>query len=329
MQDLLLRVVRYFSYIVIVLTVWFLWPRELDSNTGGISGVEEVPEYAMVNAHYVSVKNSRLDLEMYSKEAIFHLQKKQINCNDIIAYFYDDKNERTKVTSTFGTYYMGPRTLNLVGQVDSESPDGFITHGTAADYFVEKKLLIADKPVQGETEDKEIKIWGDRAESNINENKTYLYGNARTHYIEPKRGLTKVRGDSAQLDRNAEEVKFFNNVKVEQENTIGTGQNASLYYSRDARSLKYMSLNENVRIEDEDTGRYTRSQVAEFFGPTDTIVLTGFPAVYDGDDAVTGDKITLYRSTGIVEVTSTNAAGHPKPGASGPGLTKEDEELMP
>ncbi len=96
-----------------------------------------------------------------------------------------------------------------------------------------------------------------------------------------------------------------------------------------------MALTEDVKIREQD-GRYTRSQVAEFFAPTDTIVLTGFPAVYDGDDAVTGDRITLYRSTKVVEVTATNAAagaavmekskgpaGQPKP------LTKEDEELIP
>ena len=94
-------------------------------------------------------------------------------------------------------------------------------------------------------------------------------------------------------------------------------------------------LNGDVKIAQED-GKYTRSQVAEFFSPTDTIVLTGFPSVYDGDDAVAGDKITVYRTTGVVEVTATNAAGSEpragyknKRGQTKPTLNKEDEELIP
>ena len=89
---------------------------------------------------------------------------------------------------------------------------------------------------------------------------------------------------------------------------VGTGENADLYYSKVDKGVRYMSMSHDVRITQEG-GRYTRSQLAEFFGPTDTIVLTGFPAVYDGDDAVTGDKITVYRATGVVEVMATNAAG--------------------
>ena len=79
--------------------------------------------------------------------------------------------------------------------------------------------------------------------------------------------------------------------------------------------------------------------MAEFFAPTDTILLTGFPSVYDGDDAVTGDKITLYRTTGVVEVTAANAAGAQihgtgkgsgkKTGDQAPSLNKEDDELIP
>ena len=72
-------------------------------------------------------------------------------------------------------------------------------------------------------------------------------------------------------------------------------ETGDLYYSPRDKGIHYMSLNGDVKITQND-GKYTRSQVAEFFAPTDTIVLTGFPAVYDGEDAVTGDKITLYRT---------------------------------
>jgi lipopolysaccharide export system protein LptA len=190
---------------------------------------------------------------------------------------------------------------------------------------------VANQPVEGETADGTVKIWGDRAESRIEERKAEFIGNARVHHTQGARGLTKIRGDRAILDRAQEEIWFEKRVQVEQDKVTGNSNRARLSYAPRERSVTYMSLLDDVKIR--EGKRHTRSQVAEFFAPTDTIVLTGFPAVYHGDDAVTGDRITLYRATGVVEVTQTNAAASPGREGLAPArprpLTKEDEELIP
>jgi|GEM_PF-7071967 len=326
------RILRQISSVLLLLTIWFLWPAELDGYSLGRDGRASVPDYAMTNARYVSVKSGRLEVETRIKEAAFNLQTHKMDAKHVVALLYNSSDQRTIVTADRGTFLMNERELHLQDNVNTLSPDGFLMRGPVVNYNIGKRLITAPQPVEGETFEKEVLVWGDRAESPIDENKIHLIGNARSLFTERKRGITKIRGDSAVMDRTESKVTFQNHVKVEQEKVVGTSESADLFYSSAEKNVRYMSLNNDVKIV-EGKGRYTRSQVAEFFAPTDTIVLTGFPAVYDGDDAVTGDKITLYRATGVVEVMATNAAATQQQRLDGKKtpapLTKEDEELIP
>jgi len=330
------HVIRAFSYAVFFFTVWFLWPRELDGNGNGLVRAA-VPDYRMTNAHYVSVKAGKLELETHAAEAAFNLTTHRMQAKTVVALIYNAAEERTVVTADRADFRMDDRVLELHDNVNSLSPDGFLLQGPEVIYALKNRMLTAPKPVYGQTFLKEAQVWGDTAEGSLDEKKVRLNHNARALYQEAKHGATRMRGDSAVLDREEAKVTFRNNVKVEQGEVTATSVLGDLYYSSTERGIRYMSLNEDVLIKQPD-GKYSHSQMAEFFAPTDTIVLTGFPAVYDGEDAVTGDKITLYRGTGVVEVTATNAAGA-QPRESGkksgkykalvPELNKEDEELIP
>lgn len=326
-----MKILRGVSQLLLLFTVWFLWPRELDGYVLGKDGRASVPDYAMTNARYVSVKEGRLEMESFAQDAVFDLRARRMDANSVRMNFYNAAAQKTEVTGDRAVFFMDERRVNLLGNVKSLSPDGFRLEGPEARYSMATRFFMAPQPVEGWTQDNTMRVWGDRAESRLDERKIYLYGNARAHYTEPKRGLTKVRGDKAMLDRESEEVKFEKDVIVEQDKITATGQQASLLYARPAKTVSYMSINDDVKIL-EKGGRYTRSQVAEFFAPTDTIILSGLPSVYDGDDAVTGDKITLYRATGVVEVTATNAAASQnrvdkklRPTRN----SEEDKELIP
>jgi LPS export ABC transporter protein LptC len=328
------RLLRHASSAILFLTIWFLWPRELDGYTLGRDGRASVPDYAMANARYVSVKAGKLEVETRAQEASFNMHTGTMDAKSIVAFLYNQAGQRTITTADHGSFLMNERELRLRDNVQTLSPDGFLMKGPVVHYNLNKRLVTAPEPVEGETFEREVLVWGNRAESRLDENKVHLIGNARSHFTEKKHGLTKIRGDSAVVNRDEDKVTFHDNVRVDQDKVVGTSQAADLFYSNSDKNVRYMAMNTDVKIV-EEKGRYTRSQVAEFFAPTDTIVLTGFPAVYDGDDAVTGDKITVYRATGVVEVLATNAAAsqQQQPSKDGKGspppLTKEDEELIP
>lgn len=323
--------VRVLSQVVFFLTICFFWPRELDGYSVGRDGRASVPDYAMANARYVSVKSGRVEVETRAKEAAFNMVTHQMEAKSVVSLLYNKYDQRTVITADNATFLMDERRLQLRDNVQTLSPDGFLMRGPEVHYDMNKRIVTAPQPVEGETFEREVLIWGNRAESRLDENKIHLYGDARSLFTEKKRGITKIRGDSAVMDRDKAKVTYHKNVKVNQDEVVGTSESADLYYSSVDKNVRYMSMNTDVKIV-ERKGRHTRSQVAEFFAPTDSIVLTGFPAVYDGDDAVTGDKITVYRATGVVEVVATNAAATQQPlkgDSKQPALTKEDEELIP
>jgi LPS export ABC transporter protein LptC len=322
------RFLRVISALLVFFTVWLLWARELDGFTPGRDGRLAVPDYAMTNARYVSVKEGRVELESRAKEAAFDLTEHRMDAKDVTAYFYSASQQKTEVTADRAQFYMDERRLHLESNVRSVSPDGFELRGPEAEYRIEKHLLLAPRPVEGELASQKLKVWGDKAESDLDQRTVELMGNARAEYIEKKRGLTRVRGDSALLERDKQMLSFRRHVRMEQSKLVATSGRAEVFYSPREKNVRYLSLLDDVKIQ-EQGGRYTRSQVAEFFAPTDTIVLSQFPTVYHGDDVVTGDRITLYRTTGVVEVTATNAlGGNPKAPKAQP-FTKEDEELIP
>lgn len=323
---------RLAAALALFLSLWFLWPMELDGFAPGRDGRLSVPDYLMTNVRYVSVKDSKIEMESQSRDAAYDLATRRMDAKDVTAYFHNARDEKTELKADKAFFYMDERRMHLLDNVRSRSPDGFLMRGPEAEYKMDGRLLTAPRPVEGEMENNSMRLWGDSARSAIDERTVHLNGNARAEFQDKKRGLTKIRGETAVMDREKSQVTFRDKVRVDQDKIVGTSHVAHLFYSPQERGLRYMSLLEDVKIE-EKGGRYTRSQVAEFFAPADTIVLTGFPSVYHGDDVVTGDRITLYRATGVVEVTATNAAGNPLHGEPAPKrkpvLTPEDEELIP
>lgn len=336
---MILKVINLVASLAIVLAFWFL-PANLDTTIGGASpGTSSVPEYLMHEVRNVQTKEGKLEVEMFADMAEFRLGLEMLKATKVHGDFYNEAGEITKLQSDKADYYMKTRMLHLMGNMVCETSDHFFLRGPLADYDMNRRFLQIPQDVNGNTQDNELKFWSDKGESFIDTKTANLYGDARADYMSKKDGLTKIRGDRALIDRNDQAATFFENVKIRQEKYDIDSRIASLFYAKDTKSVQYMVAKENVKIR-EKSGRYSNSQEAQFFSPTNTIVLLGFPSVYDGDDVITGDRITMFKNTGVVEVTSINAATSEQSITQSPDkrdqarqvepeLTEEDEELVP
>ncbi|MCO5142811.1 MAG: LPS export ABC transporter periplasmic protein LptC [Oligoflexia bacterium] len=322
---------RKITAVALFLSLWLFWPRNLDTLISTAKGFAYVPDYVMRDVRYVSVRAGSLEIEMNAKDASFDIEKGTLLAKNIVADLYNQKQEKTLLLSNQGEFFQNEQILHLTGDVHSTSPDGFVVTGPKARYLIEKRFFVAESSIHGFSKDQKLKVWGDRAESRIDDNIIDIIGNARSVTESKKDGATEILGDYAKVYRDTKKVNFRSNVNVKQKEILGESEEAEIFYSDKEKAIGYLSLIRDVKIKDRE-GRFTRSQVAEFFSNTNSIVLSGYPAVFDGDDAVTGDKITLFRSTGVVEVTSTNAAGgistqnEPVDGGK-VEITEEDKEL--
>jgi LPS export ABC transporter protein LptC len=114
-------------------------------------------------------------------------------------------------------------------------------------------------------------------------------------------------------------------VHITQPDLFARSRRADLRYGDFSQLLQYMIAYEDVLIketpapkEDEDDAddsdpdeppslRYGTGGRADFDSRQDLIILTRFPQVYQDDDTVTGDIITVHRDTDMVEVEHSNA----------------------
>lgn len=325
-------ILKLAAYLMALFSVWLLWPRDLDGGLHERFSQQSVSDYSMHTLRYVSVKDGKLEIETRAEHAVLEVSDDLMNAVIVNSSLYNEKMEETKVESKEAEYNLKTRKLVMKNAVKSVSPEGFVSITQEAHYDLQTHQFNSPVPVFGESAERGFRVWGDRAESNLDEKKLFLYGNARSEFQDKKRGLTKIRGDRGVLDRLAGQADFIDHVIVEQNGMYGTGHSSKALFNKEDESIKYFSLSEDVKIKD-DKGRYTRSQVAEFFSDKDSMVLTGFPSITDGNDVVTGDKITLFRNSGILEVTAANAAADKerktKSNGKKPEISKEDEELIP
>ncbi|MCC7440039.1 MAG: LPS export ABC transporter periplasmic protein LptC [Bdellovibrionales bacterium] len=100
-------------------------------------------------------------------------------------------------------------------------------------------------------------------------------------------------------------------VRVAQPRLKVQSREATLYYRELDRRLRYMIAREDVAIKEEgelgDPIRYATAGRADFDTQVNRIFLTRFPQVYQDSDTVTGEVVTIYRDTDIVEVDQSNA----------------------
>jgi LPS export ABC transporter protein LptC len=339
---LLTTLLRWISGLILLFSVWLL-PYQLESTVSGPeAGAPSVPEYFMRQMRYVLLAKGKLELEMFSDTAEFRLEQHELNASVVRGDFYNEKNEVSKIQSDFANYKLEKRLLHLRDNVVCETQDHFFMRTPEAEYDLNRKLFKALRDVSGNTQDDKLRFWSDSAESLIDTRTANLYGSVRTEHDSPKQGLTKISADRALIDRGEEGITYFDKVKILQEKYEVDSKTASLFYARPTKEVQYMVARDDVRIK-EKGGRHTRSQEAQFSSPTNTIVLIGFPLVYDGDDVVSGDRITMYRNTGVIEVTSVNALvseeRRAQESATGSGskaleappqkLSEEDKELIP
>lgn len=306
-------ILYFIAALCIFITTWLLLPHQLDS---GISrdtndDITQVPDYQMRNYRYASVKAGRREMEVYSDTGLFFLDKQEAHGKKITAYLFDIKGDTTKIVGNEGVFNMNKQHLRLFGEVESTSPDGFVLQGPVADYFSDKRLLQAPEPVFGFNKDKNVRIWANRAESLLDSNTVQFLGDVRTEYDSKDQGLMRVQSDRAHLDRTGKFATYFDHVRVHEKQMDLSSGEASLFYSekdkKKSSPVRYLVAKNEVVIRETET-RYSQSQQAEFFSDTNSIVLNGFPSVFDGRDTITGDKLTMFRSTGVVEVTAANAA---------------------
>lgn len=122
-----------------------------------------------------------------------------------------------------------------------------------------------------------------------------------------------ITSDKLISDNEAGYAEFIGNVRAVQGTTVITANKLKIYYNEglnnnknivaSEESIKKIVANGNVTIESDN--RTMKTEHAVYTTATGTVVLSGANSkIIDGNNSISGSKITLFRDSGRIQVES-------------------------
>ncbi len=124
------------------------------------------------------------------------------------------------------------------------------------------------------------------------------------------KGPIDIKSDALDLDYKGNVVTFRGHVHAAQADALLTSDTLTVTYGKDFHEVKEMVANDNVRMS--QGTRWATGDHAVLDQAKHTVTLTGSPVVHDGEDQVTGSKITVHLDSGKSEVEGARAVFFPK-----------------
>lgn len=101
-----------------------------------------------------------------------------------------------------------------------------------------------------------------------------------------------ITADSMQAARLNDRVDFRGNVMLKREGMTLTAETAIVYYAGPKKGIREIEALGNVVVRKE--GRVAFAQRALFYNREEKIVLTGDARIFEGENEIGGERITLY-----------------------------------
>ena len=124
------------------------------------------------------------------------------------------------------------------------------------------------------------------------------------------RGPIHIRSDSLAMDYKHNDVEFHGHVHAIQADGVLTSNALNVKYGKNFHEVQNMVATGNVHIS--QGIRWCTSEHAVMDQAVHTVVLTGTPICHDGNDQITGTKITVHLDTGKSDVDTATAVIFPQ-----------------
>ncbi len=127
----------------------------------------------------------------------------------------------------------------------------------------------------------------------------------------PGSGPINIKSDSLSVDYKNNSAMWRGHVHAVRADGEMTSDTLQVTYGKDFHELQQLVASGDVRIS--RGTQWSHSDHAVLNEAKQTVVLTGNPVVHDGNDQITGSKITVYLKTGESVVEGAKAVIFPRP----------------
>ena len=286
-----------------------------------------VPDYTIDDFSYVSTQAGVKQWKMKAATADLYNDIKLVHSKQVKAEIFDPNGAKTIVTGKESRYNTEKRDLEVFGNVRTVFPDGFEIHSEYLLYQPNERRVAIPKrygvnggdglesKAQTKVEFNSMGLDYLMAESRVTLPESV---EVRTH--SPSGEKTSIRSDRCVIHRD-QSIAYFTMspsrpsdsryVFITQPTLLSRGRRAELHYGsgEGKQALHYLIVREDVLLRETGTHelKYATAGRAAFDSKKNDVILTEFPQVYQEEDTVAGERITLHRDTDVDEVEHSNA----------------------
>jgi lipopolysaccharide export system protein LptA len=262
-------------------------------------------------------ENNQKKLKLIADQLIVHTYKNEVSFVMPNGIAFTQEQEPVDYRGQRGMYDINDNRLELYEDVEIKF---------AADWF-QSQEMIYHLSLDQLRADTDVKSYLFNAE-----NRDRIFVDAHQAFGQPRKGLMEYQGnvtgriqrhrpfeapvnfaaERMVLEMPENKVNLFNNVFIKKQDFTATSYTGEIYLDNYNKKLKYFVLNDDVKVVEkvligkEPFERRSFSEKLEGFMAENKIVLTGFPRVFQHQDIIKGNLITLRENSEVIEVEDSN-----------------------
>lgn len=266
-------------------------------------------EHKMGGVHFVESREGNRDWELFAEKAEGNKDKGAWELNNVKVLFYDQDQVQFTVTGERGSIDNTSKNMNIEGNVQTLSSNGYRFQTTKAVYSSKDRLLVSPEKVKmyspPDRKGKSMSLVGDHMETIIDESRMVIHENVRaTKPLDTGKDI-KIQSKGAEFSSKSNMARFYEQVSIELESMKLEGPEAGFFYDGDSNFLQSVSLKGGVRMSDFD--KFATSENLKFEPAENKLILSGKPRVVQNNDEILGDKIIFIDGGKKIKVENIKA----------------------
>ena len=296
MAVFLQKLLFYFLVAVFFIEVLLIGSRYLDQSDTAAPRKDLFDHRAdqkMERVHLVEGLGSSKEWELFAQEAEGFAGQGVWNLQNVKVIFYAQTGDSYVVQGQRGQIDMGSKDIDVVGQVSTQSTNGYQIKTPALHYRSKSKQLTAPD---------DLTLWGPKDQSG---NQLKLKGVGVTTHLEnslmniensvvAERQLSngknlRIQGKKAQLSGRSNMVRFYDSVQMLYDGFTVQGPEALFSYKQGTDIPKAIIVNGGVQVVDVE--KKASAENLQIDLSEDRYVFRGSPKVVQGGDELQGQEI--------------------------------------
>lgn len=300
--------------VLLFLEILIGFPVDLENEEDATHTVDETKasteaEQHMEGVHLVESRQGQRDWELFAEAAEGYQDKGLWELRKVKIHFYNGDKIDYTVTGKSGSIDNKTKDMKIMGDVVTQSVNGYRFQSPSAFYFAGRRLIQSDGHVKmtgpADAQGQGLILDGDQMETFVAENRMLIKQNVKASKMLNNGKQFRISSQSAEFSGNSKKARFVEQVAIEVDTMKMEGPEAEFQYRPDVDFLQSVLVKGGVKVSDVD--KYATSDAVRFDPAENKFVLTGRPRVVQNSDEIMGDQIIFIDGGKKVKVENIKA----------------------